>query len=57
MATDAEDAALTRAAELTVERLAARGLETRVVSQRLNRRKIDLIPLAGMGRPAEGADR
>ena len=29
----------------TVERLAARGLETRVVSQRLNRRKIDLIPL------------
>ena len=33
------------AAELTVERLAARGLEARIVSQRLNRRKIDVIPL------------
>jgi trehalose/maltose hydrolase-like predicted phosphorylase len=40
-----EDAALTRAAEQTVAQLAARGLETRIVSQRLNRRKIDLIPL------------
>ncbi len=44
-ATTEEDAALTRAAEHTVARLAARGLETRIVSQRLNRRKIDLIPL------------
>ncbi len=44
-ATDEEDAALTRAAEQTVAELAARGLATRVVSQRLNRRKIDLIPL------------
>ncbi len=43
-ATGAEDAALTRAAELTVARLAAQGLTTRIVSQRLNRRKIDLIP-------------
>ena len=43
-ATTEEDAALTRAAEETVSRLGARGLETRVVSQRLNRRKIDLIP-------------
>jgi trehalose/maltose hydrolase-like predicted phosphorylase len=50
-ATDAEDAALTRAAELTVERLAARGLGTRVVSRRLNRRKIDLIPLAEWADP------
>lgn len=40
-----EDAALTRAAEQTVARLAARGLDTAIVSQRLNRRKIDLIPL------------
>ena len=40
-----EDAALTRAAELLVTRLAARGLVAEVVSQRLNRRKIDLIPL------------
>ena len=44
-ATPAEDAALTRAAELTVARLTERGLETCIVSQRLNRRKIDLIPL------------
>ena len=44
-ATDAEDAALTRAAERTVAELAARGLPTRIVSQRLNRRKIDLIPV------------
>ena len=43
-ATAAEDAALSLAAELAVGRFAARGLETRVVSQRLNRRKIDLIP-------------
>lgn len=43
-ASPAEDAALTRAAELTVARLAARGLRTEIVSQRLNRRKIDLIP-------------
>ena len=33
-----------QAAELTVERLAARGLRAEIVSQRLNRRKIDLIP-------------
>jgi len=44
-ATAAEDAALTRAADETVSRLGARGLVTRVVSQRLNRRKIDLIPI------------
>ena len=44
-ATTEEDAALTRAAEQTVARLAALGLEARIVSQRLNRRKIDLIPL------------
>ncbi|MGO9497842.1 MAG: glycosyl hydrolase family 65 protein [Solirubrobacteraceae bacterium] len=39
-----EDAALSRAAQLTVRRLAARGLAARIVSERLNRRKIDLIP-------------
>jgi len=44
VATAEEDAALTRAAELAVERLAHRGLEARIVSERLNRRKIDLIP-------------
>ena len=43
-ATPAEDAALDAAAESTVARLAARGLRAEIVSQRLNRRKIDLIP-------------
>ena len=43
-ATPQEDAALTRAARDTVEKLAARGFEARIVSQRLNRRKIDLLP-------------
>ena len=43
-ATADEDAALSRAAGLTVEHLAARGLVARIVSERLNRRKIDLIP-------------
>jgi hypothetical protein len=45
VATPEEDDALSAAAHDTVERLAARGLETRIVSERLNRRKIDLIPL------------
>jgi glycosyl hydrolase family 65 len=39
-----EDRALDAAAEATVAALAARGLAAKVVSQRLNRRKIDLIP-------------
>lgn len=43
-ATAEEDAALSAAAELTVKRLGERGLAARIVSQRLNRRKIDLIP-------------
>ena len=43
-ATDTENHALDRAAALTIERLSARGLAAEVVSQRLNRRKIDLIP-------------
>jgi hypothetical protein len=43
-ATADEDGALSRAARLTVERLAERGLRARIVSSRLNRRKIDLIP-------------
>ncbi|MGO8869835.1 MAG: glycosyl hydrolase family 65 protein [Acidimicrobiales bacterium] len=43
-ATPEEDLALDRAAERTVERLGRVGLEARVVSERLNRRKIDLIP-------------
>ncbi|MGZ5292185.1 MAG: hypothetical protein ACXWEH_07690, partial [Actinomycetota bacterium] len=43
-ATDAEDHALDEAARLAIERLAERGLHAEVVSQRLNRRKIDVIP-------------
>ena len=43
-ATTEEDLALTRAAELTRGRLADRGLHAEIVSSRLNRRKIDLIP-------------
>ncbi len=45
VATPEEDEALDRSAAETVARLAARGLEARIVSQRLNRRKIDLIPV------------
>jgi trehalose/maltose hydrolase-like predicted phosphorylase len=43
-ATAEEDAALDAAAESTIAALAARGLRAEIVSQRLNRRKIDLIP-------------
>jgi trehalose/maltose hydrolase-like predicted phosphorylase len=43
-ATPAENAALDRAAEATVRALAERGVHAVIVSQRLNRRKIDLIP-------------
>ena len=40
----AEDEALTDAARATVARLADRGLRATIVADRLNRRKIDLIP-------------
>lgn len=43
-ATGEEDAALDRAAELATQRLGERGLTVRLVSSRLNRRKLDLIP-------------
>jgi len=43
-ATPEEDAALDAAAEATAEALSRRGLRAAIVSQRLNRRKIDLIP-------------
>lgn len=43
-ATAEEDRALDRAAGLAVQRLQQGGIDARVVSQRLNRRKIDLIP-------------
>jgi trehalose/maltose hydrolase-like predicted phosphorylase len=43
-ATPEEEAALDTAAEEVVARLAEKGLRAEIVSQRLNRRKIDLIP-------------
>ncbi len=43
-ATAQEESALDRAAALTLERLREHGLQARVVSARLNRRKIDLVP-------------
>ena len=43
-ATADEDAALSRAAQLTVERLAERGLRTQIVARRPSHCKIDLIP-------------
>jgi trehalose/maltose hydrolase-like predicted phosphorylase len=43
-ATPEEDGALDAAAEATVAELARRGLRAEIVSHRLNRRKIDLIP-------------
>ena len=42
-ATAAENLALSAAAQLTIERLARRGLEARIVSEPLNRRQIGLI--------------
>lgn len=43
-ASSREDAALDHAAELTIEKLRKKGLRCEIVSSRLNRRKIDLIP-------------
>jgi trehalose/maltose hydrolase-like predicted phosphorylase len=50
-ATPEEDAALDRAAEATATALRARGLSVAIVSSRLNRRKIDLIPEPGFADP------
>jgi hypothetical protein len=46
-----EDGALDRVAERTVERLRSLGIEARVMSERMNRRKIDLIPLSAWADP------
>jgi trehalose/maltose hydrolase-like predicted phosphorylase len=46
-----ENRALDRAAEQTVEGLRSRGVVARVVSERLNRRKIDLIPVSAWADP------
>ncbi len=46
-----EDRLLSAAADLTVERLAERGLSVEIVAERLNRRKIDLIPLPAWADP------
>lgn len=52
-ASPAESAALDAAAAAVVERLAVHGLQTALVSVRLNRRKIDLIPLPEWADPAK----
>jgi trehalose/maltose hydrolase-like predicted phosphorylase len=46
-----EDRALDRTAERTVECLRKRGIEANVVSERINRRKIDLIPVPAWADP------
>ena len=46
-----EDALLSAAAELTVARLARRGFVAEIVAQRLNRRKVDLMPLPAWSDP------
>lgn len=48
-----EDRALDLAAALTVERLQERGLEARIVANRLNRRKIDIIPVPRWAEPTK----
>ncbi len=50
-ATPAENAALDAAAQETIAFLGQRGLRAEIVSQRLNRRKIDLIPEPEWGDP------
>jgi trehalose/maltose hydrolase-like predicted phosphorylase len=50
-ATPVEDAALTAAARAAIGRLDARGLEAALVAERLNRRKIDLIPVSAWADP------
>ncbi|MGA2305052.1 MAG: glycosyl hydrolase family 65 protein [Acidimicrobiales bacterium] len=50
-ATPEEDRCLDRAAELVVDHLAKAGLETKLVASRLNRRKIDLIPVPDWADP------
>jgi trehalose/maltose hydrolase-like predicted phosphorylase len=50
-ASSEENRALDRAAELVVGHLGAVGLETKLISDRLNRRKIDLIPITGWADP------
>jgi hypothetical protein len=51
VAPTAEESQLDRAAALTVERLREHRLETAIVAQRLNRRKIDIIPVAQWADP------
>jgi trehalose/maltose hydrolase-like predicted phosphorylase len=44
VATETEESALDAAAQMTVAKLAERGVYAEIVSRRLNRRKIDVIP-------------
>lgn len=51
VATAEEERGLDRAATLLIERLAALGLTASLVSQRLNRRKVDIIPEPAWANP------
>jgi len=53
VATRQEKAQLDRAAELAVDALTRAGLEVEIVSRRLNRRKLDLIPVAEWADPSK----
>lgn len=48
-----ESAALAQAAQYVVSRLQQRGVATRIIDDRLNRRKIDLMPIAEWDDPPE----
>lgn len=54
-ATPEEERRLTEVADALRERLGERGLDVRVVYDRLNRRKVDLIPLPGWENPPKHA--
>ena len=56
-ATADEDAALSRAAQLTVERLAERGLRAQIVARRPSHCQIDLVPELAWEDPPKVTDR
>ena len=57
VATADEDAALSRAAQLTVERFAERGLRTQIVARRPSHCQIDLVPELAWEDPPTVTDR
>jgi kojibiose phosphorylase len=55
VASPSEERLLTEAAERTRRRMAQAGLDVRVIANRMNRRKIDLIPVAKWADPPKSA--